>query len=239
MMAAMVSVRYDDKLDFDKDCDVILSYPPQVMLPLVDWLTAHLDLAPGEKHRDVGIPSEYTDIWEGALKFFGLKAVVCPEPLPMMFSGIKTNLKMSDLEGWEVAFCKPYVHKSSMEDFQLPGIAGDSAVLVGVRKAGADELLLAAIGRLYVITADKPLDSTKFHNGVYWYCTAGKSIGFAPDAKVIMKNADTRDAASSCRMSWHLDGGGGYRAGSHCDLDGSSGFEKVLMTPHKSLIMSD
>jgi len=247
MMAAMFSGRYDDKLDFDKDGNVFLSYPPQVMVPLMDWLTVSLDLAPGTKHHDVDIPSEYMTMWQGTLKFFGLENVVNPESMmpesmklqPMMFSGIKTNLKMSDLRGWEVAFCKPYSYKTSMKDFQLPGVAGDSPVLVGARKTGADTLLVAAIGRLDVIRAEKPLNSTKLHNGVFWYCTVGTSMGFAPDATVKMNFADTQDQASSSRMSWHLTGIGGWRAGSYNQLDVSQGFEKIIMKPLRSLMMGE
>jgi len=242
-MAAMFSGRHDDKLDFDKDGNVFLSYPPQVMLPLVDWLTAHLDLAPEEKHRDVEISFEYKDMWQGALRFFSLEEAVHPGPLnpePIMFRGIKTNVKISDLEGWEVAFSRPYAHESRMEDFQLPGVPGDSAVLVGAKKAGADELLLAAIGRLDVITAEKRKNHTKLHNGVYWYCTAGSSMGFAPDATVTMTEADTHDRNSPYRMSWHLGQRiGGWRAGEHLNLGDSTEFEKVIMKPCQSLKMSE
>jgi len=239
MMAAMFSGRHDDKLDFDKDGNVFLSYPPQVMLPLVDWLTTNLVLPPEAKHNVIDIPSEHKGMWEGVLKFFGVKEAVC---LPgTMFSGIKTNLKMSDLEGWEDAFCEPYSHKTTLEDFQMPGIPGDSAVLVGAKKAGADELLLAAIGRLDVITAEKLQNHTKLHNGVYWYCTPDHSMGFAPDATVNMGRADTHDANCPYRMSWHLTqwGGVGWRAGQRAYLEHSREIEKVIMMPRHSVKMSE
>jgi len=235
MMAAMFSGHHDDKLDSDKSGNVFLSYPPQVMLPLMDWLTTNLVLPPGAKRSKIDMPSEYMDMWGSVLEFFGLEKVVYP---PMVFSGIKTNFKMSNLAGWEVVVCKPYSDETSLEDFQLPGVPEDSAVLVRARKAGADELLLAAMGRLDVITANKALNATQLHNGAYWYCTAGKSIGFAPDATVCMDNADSHDRESLCRMSWNLNKRGSYRAGSHVKLWESKGFEKIMMRPCRAAMMS-
>lgn len=132
--------------------------------------------------------------------FVGLEAVVGPEPVP--FSGIKRNPGMNDLKSWEAAFCEPYGHISRMEDFQLPGVARDSAVLVGARKFGASELLLAAIGKLDVIVAKTTLNSTKLHNGVHWYCTPGQSMVFAPDANVEIFPADCSNWGDPYRVSW-------------------------------------
>jgi len=123
-------------------------------------------------------------MWECALKFFGLEPVV--QTNPMMLSGCQTNLKMSGLMGWEVAFCTPNLHKTSMEDFLLQGVAGDSATLEVAAKAGSGELLTPAIERLDVIRAEKIFNSTELHNGVYWYCTAGTSIGFAWNDTVLI-----------------------------------------------------
>jgi len=191
-------------------------------------------LAAGENHRDVTIPSEYKEMWQGALKFFGLEAAVGPKAI--MFTGIKTNLKMSDLQGWEVAFCKPYSHPTSMEDFQLPGVAGDSAVLVGARKTGADELLLAAIGRLDVITAKTDNNSTQLHNGIFWCCSPDvrHSFGFWPEDPGHDRPNNPR------RLAWNLAPGvGGFCAGSHVDLNGSQEFEKVIMKPSRTMVMHE
>jgi len=171
-----------------------------VVLPLFDWLITNLVVPPGAKQNEIDIPFEYKGMWEGVLKFFGVdNAMHLPAT---MLSGIKTNFKMSDLGGLGSGTLQAiYAHKTTLEDFQLPRAAGDSAVLVCARQMGADELLLAAIGRLDVIRGKKALNSTKLHNGVHWYCTASKSIGFAPDATVNQQNADNHDKASQCRLS--------------------------------------
>jgi len=220
-------------LDIDKDGNVFLGYPPSVMMPLVDWLTVCLDAPPRATPPDIIIPKEYRDMWDGVVKFFGLESLV--QPPFAVFSGIKTNLKISELQDWDMAFCKPYYHSTTLADFELPGIARDSVVLMGAKKADTDELIVAAIGRLDIITAEKTSNSTQLHNGVHWYCTPGRSMGFAPNSTVQMQDVDVHDVDCPMRLSWSLLGCGGWRAGSLMKLTWSYDFEKVIMTPQHNL----
>jgi len=73
-----------------------------------------------------------------------------------------------------------------------------------------------------VVFAATVLDTPTLENGSYFYFTANKSIGFAPNATIEQNNADIEnsiDVYGACdagngdlRLSWHL-GGGGWRAG--------------------------
>jgi len=67
------------------------------------------------------------------------------------------------------------VHKRSKEpitlgDFSLTGISRESPVLVGAKQPGTDLLIVAAIGRLDVITT--PGTFNRKHNNVYWSTSA-------------------------------------------------------------------
>jgi len=233
-MATMFSGCYEDQLILDKAGNVFLDFPSSVMLPLIDWLTACHGLPPGTRRPTIAIAAGCEDLWCTVVKFFGLESIV--QSPPVMFSGIKANFKVSELHGWNIAFCKPYSHKTSLEDFQLPDVAEDSAVLVGARRASTDEMIVAAIGRLDVIVNHKMKHVTQPHNGVHWYCTPGRSIGFTPQEKVRMNYADTYDQCCPLRLSWLLDGAhGGWRAGSRTLLHDSHDVEKVIMTPVQTM----
>ena len=53
-----------------------------------------------------------------------------------------------------------------------------------------------------------------FAGGAYWYFTPDYSIGFSPTADIAQLYGDVNDPNSNQRLSWHLNGDGGYRAGS-------------------------
>jgi len=162
MLAAMFSGRYDDNLEHDKHGNVYISYPPAVMMPLMDCLTTCQDVPGGTQSPVIQIPKEYEKMWDGAVKYFGLESI----EHPVVFSGVKRDIKMRDLKGWRMEMCKPCTEPTTSADFRLPGIPADSAVLVGIRKKGSDELAVAAIGHPNIIAQSDSWDVQ--HNGVYW-----------------------------------------------------------------------
>jgi len=182
MLAAMFSGRYESNLDYDKDGNVYIGYPPSVMIPLMDCLTAFQDAPPDAKAPNINLPHGLQDLWDGAVKFFGLESLFFRPPVAQMFSGVKNNLKISDLPGWRVALCKPANEITTMADFNLPGMAQDSQMLTGAKKPGEDELLLAAIGRRDVITTANSWN--QHHNNVCWGFT-GKVFFFSAGPLVL------------------------------------------------------
>jgi len=180
-LATMFSGHQDDQLEYDKDGNVVFGYPPSVMVPLMDWLTVYRDLPPEAQLPDIFIPAEYKStwdksVWDGAVKCFGLESQIPPPPAE--FSGVKMHVDISELEGWEVAFCQPYFsHPTTSSDFQLPGVSSDSPALIATRRKGEETLLVAAIGRLDIITATSN-DGT-LHNGTYWTLVPGLFFAFA------------------------------------------------------------
>jgi len=71
MLAAMFSGRYEDNLDYDRDGNVYVGYPPSVMVPLMDWLTGRQDVPADAEFPDVKVPEGMGNIWDGAVSFLG------------------------------------------------------------------------------------------------------------------------------------------------------------------------
>ena len=75
-------------------------------------------------------------------------------------------------------------------------------------------------------------NKAKAHNGAFWYCVANRAFGFAPSPAVSLGSADTVDPQGrkdgDRRMSWHLNGSGGYRAGRETGLNSSREWLKVV-----------
>jgi len=216
LLEAMFNGRDEDSLEQDRDGNVYVGYPPAVMMPLMDWLTACQDVPPEEKLPAINTPMGYENIWKGAIKFFGLEAAVCP---PVMFSGVMNNVKINALKGWDIALCKHCTENPTLADFKLPGISQDSAVLVGAKKAGTDELIVAAIGRLDVIA--KAGNFNLQHNGVYWTWVSDEFFLFSDHPLGSFCASSNFAAAGVCQ--WAV---GANETGVNSDE-----FEKIVMAP--------
>lgn len=231
MLARMFSGRYDEQLDRDKDGNVFFDYSPDIMGPLVDYLRLHRDASPEDPAAHPRLPSEHHSGWNSMIKFFGMEDVF----QVTTFYGIRTDLKLSSLQGWTRVFCKPYSHRTTMADFsQAITQFGAQALLLGARRAGEDQLVVAAMGNVEAVVAERDEAATRHHNGVHWYCQKGKSVGFAPKPTVELDSADTVDLACKERLSWHLNGCGGWRAGSCIGLD-TDEWEKVVFASRTRL----
>jgi len=213
MLAAMFSGRYESNLDYDKDGNVYVGYPPSVMMPLMDWLTTYQDVLPEAQLPTVDIPKGLENMWEGVVNFFGLESVLSS---PTNFSGVQQNLPISDLKGWRMALCKPAKELTTMADFSLPMISQDTPVLIGAKHPGKDELIVAAIGRLDAIAM--PGTCEHQHNNVYWHLN---DHGFAfSDRKIDNFALSNLVYRSYCNWSMKF------------TRQGSVPFEKVIMIPH-------
>eukprot|EP00933_Yihiella_yeosuensis_P004682 TRINITY_DN10906_c0_g1_i3.p1 TRINITY_DN10906_c0_g1~~TRINITY_DN10906_c0_g1_i3.p1 ORF type:complete len:357 (+),score=71.95 TRINITY_DN10906_c0_g1_i3:42-1112(+) len=226
MLARMFSGRYEDQLDRDKDGNVFLDYSPKIMTPLIEHLRLCRDSSPEETVSLPELEGGLQKSWSKMLKFFGLIDMF----QATAFIGIKQNVKIDELKGWTMFFCKPYSHVITMADFVPPGGPDDGlALLVAARRSGSDTLALAAMGSIDIVTAERSEASTLFHNGTYWYCCSNKSVGFAPSGDINLTVPDTFDMKDQLRLSWRLNSKlGGYRVGAHIPLNTSTSWEKVI-----------
>eukprot|EP00747_Dinoflagellata_sp_TGD_P184199 gnl/TRDRNA2_/TRDRNA2_39628_c0_seq1.p1 gnl/TRDRNA2_/TRDRNA2_39628_c0~~gnl/TRDRNA2_/TRDRNA2_39628_c0_seq1.p1 ORF type:complete len:351 (+),score=77.01 gnl/TRDRNA2_/TRDRNA2_39628_c0_seq1:64-1116(+) len=227
MLAQMFSGRWEDQLDRDKDRNVFLDYSAKVAMPLIECLRLHRDMPPGQIAPQPKIRPEDRTSWDSMLDVMGLRHIFSIT----RFTGIKTNVNISDLFGWRLFFSKPYSHPTTMSDFMPPdaepGAVG--ALLLAAREEGSDVLKVAAMGNFEVITAERDDSSTCFHNGVHWYCKQKASVGFAPNKDVGLNFADSSNLGCKLRLSWHLQHElGGWRAGDACELSNSPQWEKLI-----------
>jgi hypothetical protein len=63
-------------------------------------------------------------------------------------------------------------------------------------------------------------------SGLYWYFTPSFSFGFATSSSISQAKGDTSNLADAARLSWNLDGTGGYRLGSLYTAASLSGYSK-------------
>jgi len=223
-LEVLFSGRHEERLDTDAQGNVFFDYSPHVMGPLIEHLRAVRDAAPGEHPQTPRIPEEWQDQWHSMLRFFSLEDRV--KPYTYVFKGVRQNVKISELVGWTRFHCEPWAHCTTPADLEPPPGSGANALLVAAQKEGSDVLDVAAMGLFDAVT--KETDSTEvaaYHNGAYWYRLPASSFGFAPVQEVSLASAyDLQD--SDLRLSWCLDGSGGWRCGKLADF--LAGPQKVV-----------
>ena len=107
----------------------------------------------------------------------------------------------------------PYSHATRAYDLDsIPAHA--DWVFVGAREAGSSAVALGAFGRREEVLQTTPQNEPHKHNDVWWYRTDNFSFGFAPTPEISQYRADSFAPRDERRLSWHLQGDGGWRAGS-------------------------
>lgn len=150
------------------------------------------------------------------------------------FSGIMTNLAIADLNGWEQCFSTLYSDRTSAARPEtMEAACTGSQIMLACRATGSDTLLVAANAprdEVFFNTGDVG-NNLNEANGVDWYYSLNRSMGFAPVGEGVMRNsADVQDRSSPLRLSWHTNIGfvQGWRCGSNTSLNSSSSFEKLI-----------
>mmetsp|Transcript_97656 Transcript_97656/g.237477 ORF Transcript_97656/g.237477 Transcript_97656/m.237477 type:complete len:227 (+) Transcript_97656:2-682(+) len=204
MLASMFSGRHEDRLDKDKDGHIFLDFSPNIMMPLIEHLRVVRDTPPEETLHMPDIQASDRKAWDSMLLFFGLRDYLTTTTT---FKGVQRDVKIGSLKGWTLFFCKPYSHKTTLDDFKPPVEHSGNTLLVGARKPGAEALAVAAMGLTSVVTERRDDQSTRFHNGVHWYCSMASghmSIGFAPNGTIDLQNHDIAQRDDPLRLSWAL-----------------------------------
>ena len=127
----------------------------------------------------------------------------------------------------------PYAHAThAPTDLDLPTHA--EWVFVGAREAGSTSVALGAFGRRDEVLKRTSDNKPHKHNDVWWYRTDGYSFGFAPSPDVSQYRADSLYPRDERRLSWHLQGDGGWRAGGVCDLNGETPWRKLFFCGYRA-----
>jgi hypothetical protein len=154
------------------------------------------------------------------------------------FSGVRTHVPIASLPGWTVCHSESYATSGTAVSVLL-GACGGGRLMLACRATGSPiQRVAAQAGREDVLTPTSG-NATHTANGVAWYFGADLSWGFAPEgASVNRSSCDTQDLLapagdSDKRLCWHQSGGslsGGWRCGDQVGLNGSSAWERVVLT---------
>lgn len=141
-------------------------------------------------------------------------------------SGVFFGLAIDQLPaGWTKHFDAPYSSPTTV-GMMRPG-SGDCLLWAAGRGNPPKTFAIAAFGSRDLIETSVPL----WHNNVYWYTEFGLSGGFSMAGDVVVDAEDPGDnGLFDCtgRMSWLLNGKGGYRAGCTANLGTSSEWRKYV-----------
>ena len=122
---------------------------------------------------------------------------------------------------------EPYPHATRELDLDsIPAHA--DWVFIGAREAGATDVALGAFAKRDEVLRPTKQNAPHKHNDVWWYRTENYSFGFSPVPEVAQHRADTAAPKDERRLSWHLQGDGGWRAGAATDLNTPTPWRKLI-----------
>ena len=160
-------------------------------------------------------------MWLISLLFLPLSSALLTKPYP---SGIQDKIVREDDLKSECSICYEDRYQDSTIPEDILSCAGP-VLFVGALKGqfwwfwqskivhlGA----FALASEVHQITA---LNTPHLSNGVYWYFTPRRSFGFLPDDTLIQNPSwDIGATNPYIRLSWPLDGWGGYSGGGYADM---------------------
>ncbi|CAF0991711.1 unnamed protein product [Brachionus calyciflorus] len=167
---------------------------------------------------------------------FWHKKILIKEEYP----GLTTNYPLSYLIslGFTLIYDQYYSHATTSAE--LDNIKSqclvNSILCVAGGLVNTDILQLVSCANCHSLLTPTELDKPVFVGSAYWYRTQYSSFGFSPVYFIYQSSADYTDFENPLRLSWHLDGGGGWRLDyisglipkySICSLI-NNGFLKVL-----------
>lgn len=176
----------------------------------------------------------HVDVLVGALLEPKPTHRVCDVPV-----GVQLDLPFSFLDGWTMHYDVPYSDATTNDI--LDGVPS-TAMHVFIGAAGPDgRILLGAVGdRGKVLAKTTSQTVANEHSGTFWYRVDGTwpdrgAFGFSRVAKIELIPADVlgsghgldhpRNEDGRYRLSWHLHGVGGWRAG---HLNKTEGVRKLI-----------
>ncbi|MCA9546126.1 MAG: hypothetical protein KC613_17095 [Myxococcales bacterium] len=149
------------------------------------------------------------------------------------YEGIGQDVPEIDLDGWEM--CYQGTYNESTELAPILDACSGSMVAIGCRMAGAEDFTLLAMGETAEVFFDvgNANDAVNNHNGVDFYYSPSRSMGFAPEGAGVNRNScDTANVMPELRMCWHTSGGrlnSGWRCGATTGI-GNAQWERVIFT---------
>jgi hypothetical protein len=137
---------------------------------------------------------------------------------------LSSNMKINELlnQGFETVYDQLYSYVTTNQElYDIKYKCNRESIICVGGSDGLSTLLLVSCGSCLDILTTTELNKPRLVNGVWWYFTPDISFGFAPFSSIRQSTADVFDCDSggkncndSKRLSWHLQGSGGWRLGS-------------------------
>ncbi|CAF1927214.1 unnamed protein product [Rotaria magnacalcarata] len=149
-------------------------------------------------------------------------------------SSVAHDVPLSSLvSSWNIIYDHPYSHVTTIADLRALISQCNKQIMVGAIQGSSSMILkIAAMGPLEILSLNSPLNQPTTFGNVNWYLTPSKSFGFAPSSTTINCSSADYDESDNTenRLSWHLQGDGGWRAGTAKSLNNNSEWRKIIMT---------
>jgi hypothetical protein len=110
-----------------------------------------------------------------------------------------------------------YAHVTTYSEIiDIRNTCGQTTILCAAGgSCGMTSLInVVACGNCLEITKNTTINTPVLNGGVYWYLTPNVSFGFSPTITINQNVGDTFDPSDANRLSWNLNGDGGWRMGS-------------------------
>ena len=104
----------------------------------------------------------------------------------------------------------------------LDACTGPYLFVGAISPSTSTTFLLGAIDTASVVLNHTVKNTPHYSKGVYWYLTSSYSFGFSNASNIAQQYSDVGSWETDYRLSWALDGNGGYRAGANLGLAGDS-----------------
>jgi hypothetical protein len=142
--------------------------------------------------------------------------------------GIRYNAPL--LSQCSVCVDVPYSHPTTSTEIESCKSQGN---FIAVAARQGDASTLSVVAGTYSSELTQTSSSSTAagpQNGAYWYYIPGQSFGFAGTSQILLNSADTMAIYEDCqdRLSWHLDGAGGWNAGCNTYLNSDTIWRKLI-----------
>ena len=153
------------------------------------------------------------------------------------FAGVREGTPLDTFLGWTVHYNEVYRAATRAQD--LESIGEESIIVAGAAHvADGPSMVLdtCACGNSKAVLQNCQRWQQTEHNGLIWYLERGRAFGFAEEA--IQRRGGADIAEGPRRLSWHLDGQGGYRAGWMEHLNHDTSWRKLVLKRDRPSLIS-
>ena len=143
--------------------------------------------------------------------------------------GVQLNsVSVANLTSYGCSVCYLQTYSAWTFSREISDCTGP-VLFVGGRATSSSSFTLGAFDSSTSIITETPLNIPHESNGVYWYFTKNRSIGFSRVSYINQNRADIATTDGDARLSWYVDNMyGGFRLGSILDLYMADDYMKAV-----------